>query len=117
MKPLTVDEMRALQLELHEAYGDEWAPLCPDEAVSCLLWTLGEAGEMIDILKKEGAGAAACNPKIHARFAEETCDLLMHLMDTLLCLNVTPEEITESFRAKQKQNLFRWKKEDKGECL
>lgn len=108
-EPLTVEEMMRLQRELHEAYGDDWDPLEPGMAVSCLLWTLGEAGEMIDIMKKEGVDAVCSDPETHRWFAEETSDLLMHLMDTLLCLNISAEDIAESFRAKQKRNLTRWK--------
>ena len=111
MKPLTIDEMQSLQLELHSAYADDWDSLNPSQAIPSLLWALGEAGEMIDILKKHGADNVICDPKIHNHFSEEACDLLMYLMDTLLCLKVTPEEIAESFRAKQKRNLHRWKKE------
>lgn len=117
MKPLTIDEMQTLQLELHDAYEDDWDPLGPSQATTSLLWTLGEAGEMIDILKKEGVGDVIRDPKIHTHFAEETCDLLMHLMDTLLCLKVTPEEIAECFRAKQKRNLNRWKQEPEGASM
>lgn len=110
MKELfTVDEMLRLQRELHKAYKEEWDPLKPDFACSYLLWMLGEAGEMIDILKKKGAKAICDNPEVRAHFTEETCDLLMYLMDTLLCLGISAEELGESFRRKQKRNLTRWK--------
>lgn len=108
-KPFTVEEMMELQRELHKTYEGEWDPLEPEFARSYLLWTLGEAGEMIDILKKEGTGAICGDPETRAHFTEETCDLLMYLMDTLLCLGISAEEVGESYRGKQKRNLTRWK--------
>ncbi len=112
MKELTVDEMQRLQRELHEAYGDDWAPLCPDQAIPSFLWMLGEAGEVIDVMKKEGIDAVIHDPDTHAFFTEEVCDVLMYLMDTMLCLSVTPEEIADAFRQKQQKNLHRWKEEE-----
>ena len=109
MKYLSVDEMQALQKELHQVYEDDWGTLNPEVAAHCLLWTVGEIGEVIDVIKKEGADAVVQDSGTHAHFAEELCDVLMHLTEVMLCLNVTPEEITESFRAKQKRNLERWK--------
>ena len=62
-----------------------------------------------DIIKKEGEDAIISDPETHAHFAEEVCDVLMHLTDMLICLKITPEEVAESFRNKQKRNLRRWK--------
>ena len=106
---LSVDEMQFLQRELHQAYKDDWGLLCPEDAAACLLWTAGELGEVIDILKKQGTGAILRDSAVHAHFTEELCDVLMHLTDVMLCLNVTPEELSRSFREKQKRNLERWK--------
>ena len=109
MNTLSAADMQNLQQELHDAYLDDWGPLEPETAPACLLWTVGELGEVIDIIKKEGVDAVLSDPETHARFAEEVSDVLMHLTDALLCLKVTPDEISESFRAKQKRNLERWK--------
>ena len=109
MKPLTIDEMQELQLELRRAYEDDWGPLCPEVAAPSLLWTVGEIGEVIDIIKKEGEDAIINDPETHAHFTEEVCDVLMHLTDMLICLKVAPEEVAESFRNKQQRNLRRWK--------
>lgn len=109
MSVLSVAEMRSLQQELRDTYEDDWGPLCPDGAAESLLWTAGEIGEVIDVIKKCGVGEIVENPEVHAHFTEELCDVLMHLTDVMICLNVTPEELTESFRAKQKSNLQRWK--------
>ena len=46
---------------------------------------------------------------VRSHFTEEVCDVLMHLTDFLISLGITSEEISDSFRAKQKRNLERWK--------
>lgn len=109
MRFLSVDEMQFLQKELHQAYEDDWGPLCPEDAACCLLWTVGEIGEVTEIIKKQGTDEILHDPATHAHFTEEVCDVLMHLTDVLLCLGITPEEISTSFREKQKRNLERWK--------
>ncbi len=101
--------MQDLQRELHRVYEDDWGTLGPDRAYECLLWTIGEVGEVIDVLKKEGTEAIMTNSDVRAHFSEEVSDVLMHLTDFLICLDIKPEEISASFRAKQKSNLERWK--------
>lgn len=54
MNTLSVADMQNLQQELHDAYLDDWGPLEPETAPACLLWTVGELGEVIDIIKKRG---------------------------------------------------------------
>ena len=97
------------QAELQDKYLEKWGGVSPQKGRDHLLWMLCECGEVIDIIKKEGVDAVLSDPETHARFAEEVSDVLMHLTDALLCLKVTPDEISESFRAKQKRNLERWK--------
>lgn len=108
MSVLDVEEMQRLQKELRDVYEDDWGPHCPEIAAECLLWTAGELGEVIDIIKKHGVDEIIKDGEIHAHFAEEICDVLMHLTDVMLCLKVTPQEITDSYRSKQKSNLTRW---------
>lgn len=108
MSVLSVEEMQQLQQELRNVYEDDWGQLCPEIATECLLWTVGELGEVIDVIKKHGTDEALNNPEVHAHLTEEICDVLMHLSDVMLCLKVTPEEITEGYRKKQKRNLTRW---------
>ena len=109
MDSLSVQEMQDLQKELHRVYEDDWGELGPDVAMESLLWTIGEVGEVIDVIKKEGCDAIMNDGAVRSHFTEEVCDVLMHLTDFLLCLDITPEEVSESFRAKQKRNLERWK--------
>ena len=84
MPDLTIKDMFKLQQDLHAVYAEIWEPLIPETAVASLLWAIGEAGEVIDILKKEGCQKLAADPAARARLVEETCDVLMYLVETLL---------------------------------
>ena len=109
MDSLSVKEMQELQKELHRFYEDDWGELTPDCAEECLLWTIGEVGEVIDVIKKKGCRTIMNDSAVRSHFTEEVCDVLMHLTDFLISLGITSEEISDSFRAKQKRNLERWK--------
>lgn len=109
MADMTISEMFQLQKDLHEVYARIWSPLIPKTAVSSLLWALGEAGEMIDILKKEGCSEVAANEATRERFVEETCDVLMYLVDTLLCFGISPADLARIYRKKHQNNLGRWR--------
>jgi hypothetical protein len=51
---LSFSEMLKMQYELWEKHKDTWSPLEPEFARDSLLWMIGEAGEVIDIIKKCG---------------------------------------------------------------
>ena len=81
MDSLSVQEMQDLQKELHRVYEDDWGELGPDVAMESLLWTIGEVGEVIDVIKKEGCDAIMNDGAVRSHFTEEVCDVLMHLTD------------------------------------
>lgn len=107
---LTIEEMHRLQKELYEAYSGDWEPLGSGQGLSSFLWMIGEAGEVIEIIKKEGVDAILNDPEVHKDFVEEICDVLMYLTNTMICYDVSPQELAETFREKQKRNLRRWQK-------
>lgn len=111
MPDMTIKEMFQLQKDLHAVYAKVWDPLIPQTAISSLLWALGEAGEVIDILKKQGWREVAKNQATKEEFIEETCDVLMYLIDTLLCFDINPEDLDRIYRAKHQNNLGRWRPE------
>ena len=49
-----------MQKALQEKYKHKWEPICPEIGQNKLLWMIGEVGEVIDIVKKNG-GEKACN--------------------------------------------------------
>ena len=54
MAEFTVNEMLEMQRQLQEKYKDKWEPICPAVGQNKLLWMIGEVGEVIDIVKKNG---------------------------------------------------------------
>ena len=108
MADLSFNEMQTIQKELQAKYKNIWAPLEPRLGREQLLWMMIEAGEMADVMKKEGVDAIVENPATRAHFVEEVCDVLMYLNDVLLCFGITPEEVENIYEAKHARNMKRW---------
>ena len=53
MGDLSFSRMLDLQRALQERYKGKWAEICPAEGRNKFLWMLGEAGEVVDILKEK----------------------------------------------------------------
>jgi len=101
-------EMQSIQRELQEKYKDKWGLLTPEVARNQLLWMMIEAGEMADVIKKDGDRAIMQDADVRRHFIEETCDVLMYLNDVLLCYGITPEEVEEVYLEKHERNMKRW---------
>ena len=54
MSDFSIKDMLAMQQTLQEKYKDKWETICPEAGKHKLLWMLGEVGEVIDIIKKNG---------------------------------------------------------------
>ncbi len=104
---MDIEEMFSRQLALHEKHASDWSRLTPDTAPARLLWGIGEIGEVIDTVKKFGTSAIASDPVVRRHFTEEMGDVIMYLMDVLLCLGISAEEFAETYRAKCDRNLKR----------
>jgi len=107
-KPFSLDRMQEIQKELQAKYLERWGGLSPEKGINQLLWMMIEAGEMADVMKKEGVEAIVEDPAIRAHFVEEVCDVLMYLNDVLLCFGITPEEVEAAYEAKHARNMKRW---------
>jgi len=107
-KPFSLDRMQEIQKELQAKYLERWGGLSPEKGVHQLLWMMIEAGEMADVMKKEGVDAVVENAEIRAHFVEEVCDVLIYLNDVLLCFGITPEEVENAYEAKHARNMKRW---------
>ena len=108
MNDINFTEMQAIQRELQAKYLAKWGGLSPEIARDKLLWMMIEAGEMADIIKKQGDEAILHDDDARSRFIEETCDVLMYLNDVMLCYGITPEELAAAYRAKHQRNMTRW---------
>lgn len=105
---LTVDEQLDMQRRLQAQYHKIWAPMVPEQGKSQLLWSIIEAGEAADIIKKEGDQAIMTDEKTRRDFIEEIADVVMYLNDVLLCYGISAEEYTRIYRAKFERNMQRW---------
>ena len=108
MSQFGFSEMQNIQKELQEKYKDKWTPLSPATGRSSLLWMLGEAGEVADVIKQNGDAAIINDPAVRQHFVEELCDVLMYFNDLMLCYSISPEELEREYMAKHKRNMDRW---------
>ncbi|MCL2321167.1 MAG: nucleotide pyrophosphohydrolase [Oscillospiraceae bacterium] len=108
MSQLNFTEMQNIQRALQEKYHDKWVPLSPETGRSSLLWMIVEAGEVADVIKKEGDTAVIDDIEVRHHFIEELCDVLMYFNDVMLCYSITPEELEEVYLEKHKKNMERW---------
>lgn len=108
MVDFTMNEMLTMQKELQEKYKDQWEPIVPEAGKHKLLWMVGEIGEVIDIVKKNGDQKAADDPELRKDLIEEMADVLMYYNDVLLCYGISAEELKKAYTDKFKRNLKRW---------
>ena len=107
-KPFGLERMQEIQTELQAKYLERWGGLSPEKGVNQLLWMMIEAGEMADVIKKQGDEAILHDETARRHFIEEACDTLMYLNDIMLCYGVTPEEMETVYHEKHQRNLGRW---------
>ena len=73
-----------------------------------LLWMIGEIGEVIDIIKKNGDRKAAEDSSIREELVEEMADVLMYYNEVMLCYEITAEELKKAYINKFQRNMKRW---------
>ncbi len=108
MADFTMSEMQQMQKTLQNKYRDQWEPICPEVGQNKLLWMLGEIGEVIDIIKKNGVEDVVGDPETRAALVEELADVLMYYNDVMLCYGITEEELRRAYVAKFERNMTRW---------
>lgn len=104
----TMNEMLGMQRILQDRYKHKWEPIGPETGKNKLLWMLGEVGEVIDIIKKNGGTKAAEDPELRERLVEELADVLMYYNDALLCYGITAGELRQVYKEKFQRNMKRW---------
>lgn len=108
MADFSIDEMQEMQKALQEKYKNKWEPICPEIGRNKLLWMIGEIGEVIDIIKKNGGKTAATDEAVRKDLVEELADVLMYYNDVLLCYGITAEELKTAYTEKFEKNMNRW---------
>lgn len=104
----SISEMLSMQRQLQDKYKDKWEAISPEAGKHKLLWLIGEIGEVIDIVKKNGGTKACENDDLRKALVEEMADVLMYYNDLLLCYGITPEELKQSYTEKFEKNMKRW---------
>lgn len=108
MSEFGIKEMQAIQMELQEKYKDKWGGLSLEKGRDKLLWMMIEAGEVADIIKKNGDQEIVNDKEVRNHFIEEICDVLMYLNDVMLCYAISPEELEKIYMDKHQKNMKRW---------
>ena len=109
MSDFSLNEMLTMQKTLQDRYKDMWEPIGPETGKNKLLWMIGEVGEVIDIVKKNGDTKACSNSGLRKDLVEELADVLMYYNDVLLCYDITAEELKQAYTEKFERNMKRWK--------
>lgn len=104
----TINEMLAMQTALQEKYKDIWEGVSPEVGQNKILWMIGEIGEVIDVVKKNGWEEATQNSDHRKELVEELADVLMYYNDVLLCYGITAEELKKAYTEKFQRNMTRW---------
>lgn len=108
MSGFSINEMLAMQQALQEKYKDKWESIGPEAGKHKLLWMIGEIGEVIDIIKKNGEIKTLVDIELRHHLVEELADVLMYYNDILLCYGISDEELKEAYISKFEKNMKRW---------
>ena len=108
MNDFGINEMLEMQQALQEKYKDKWEGISPEIGKNKLLWMVGEIGEVIDVIKKNGDHKVCEEGTERSHLVEELADVLMYYNDVLLCYGITAEELKEAYTEKFHKNMRRW---------
>lgn len=108
MSDFSIREMLTMQQTLQEKYKDKWETICPEAGKHKLLWMIGEIGEVVDIIKKNGDIQSLEDSDLRKHLIEEMADVLMYYNDVLLCYGISDEELKEAYTTKFEKNMKRW---------
>ena len=108
MSNFSINEMQSMQKELQDKYKDKWERICPETGKNKFLWMIGEIGEVIDIIKKNGDKSAVADSSVREHLIEEMADVLMYYNDVMLCYGITEDELKQAYIEKFQKNMKRW---------
>ena len=108
MSDFGINEMQEMQKRLQNKYKNIWEPITLENGKNKLLWMIGEIGEVIDIIKKNGDLKACSDTKLRENLIEEMADVLMYYNDVMLCYGISVDELKQSYIKKFEKNMKRW---------
>lgn len=108
MSNFSINEIQSMQKELQDKYKEKWERICPETGKNKFLWMIGEIGEVIDIIKKNGDKSAVADSSVREHLIEEMADVLMYYNDVMLCYGITEDELKQAYIEKFQKNMKRW---------
>ena len=108
MSNFSINEMQSMQKELQDKYKEKWERICPETGKNKFLWMIGEIGEVIDIIKKNGDKSAVADSSVREHLIEEMAYVLMYYNDVMLCYGITEDELKQAYIEKFQKNMKRW---------
>ena len=108
MSNFSINEMQSMQKELQDKYKERWERICPETGKNKFLWMIGEIGEVIDIIKKNGDKSAVADSSVREHLIEEMADVLMYYNDVMLCYGITEDELKQAYIEKFQKNMKSW---------
>ena len=108
MSNFSINEMQSMQKELQDKYKEKWERICPETGKNKFLWMIGEIGEVIDIIKKNGDKSAVADSSVREHLIEEMADVLMYYNDVMLCYGITEDGLKQAYIEKFQKNMKRW---------
>ena len=108
VEDFSINEMQKMQKELQEKYKNIWEHIEPETGKNKLLWMVGEIGEVIDIVKKNGETNACTDTELRKNLVEEMADALMYYNDVMLCYGISADELKKAYTEKFEKNMKRW---------
>ena len=108
MSNFSINEMQSMQKELQDKYKERWERICTETGKNKFLWMIGEIGEVIDIIKKNGDKSAVADSSVREHLIEEMADVLMYYNDVMLCYGITEDELKQAYIEKFQKNMKRW---------
>ena len=108
MSNFSINEMQSMQKELQDKYKEKWERICAETGKNKFLWMIGEIGEVIDIIKKNGDKSAVADSSVREHLIEEMADVLMYYNDVMLCYGITEDELKQAYIEKFQKNMKRW---------
>lgn len=100
--------MMEIQAQLYEKYGDDWIKKTPENGHYSLLWAMGEMGEIVDIIKKQGYKKIMDDQNVRDDFIKEIVDVMMYMTDLITCFGISAEEFSKVYEEKHAYNMKRW---------
>ena len=108
MSNFSINEMQSMQKELQDKQKEKCERICPETGKNKFLWIIGEIGEVIDIIKKNGDKSTVADSSVREHLIEEMADVLMYYNDVMLCYGITEDELKQAYIEKFQKNMKRW---------